>query len=350
MDKSNLTETLTAILQSKTNKVLSKSILHTADAMKISSSIDRFCQQNLGSSVVSCLYAGFSVGASFGLTLLDGREIFLKLHKPTSNEDLNAISMNSLTTISHIQGHLAEAGFPCPNVILQPIKYENSIITVQSFEDVGEQKDAHDPLIRKALARTFSELIARTQSYKAEKDLTYGRLFTTPSLYPNPHNELFNFEKTAKGAEWIDEIAITAKKVTNEVKGETVIGHADWSLKNLRLQGNKVVMVYDWDSLTLEDELNLLGIAAATFPTSWDIETKITPSPEEAYLFVREYEYFRGKSFSKKELEKIAAATTYCIAYTARCEHAIDSFGNRLEGSFRQALEKINGNKSLYFL
>ncbi|RDU38069.1 hypothetical protein DRW41_00390 [Neobacillus piezotolerans] len=109
------------------------------------------------------------------------------------------------------------------------------------------------------------------------------------------------------------------------------------------------MMVYDWDSLVVEDELNLLGIAAATFTTTWDIETKITPSREEAYEFVRDYEYHRGKLFTKKELQKISAAATFCMAYTARCEHAIDPQGERFEGSFRQALESIKGH-NLYLL
>ncbi|WP_143088982.1 hypothetical protein [Paenibacillus sp. UNC496MF] len=106
-------------------------------------------------------------------------------------------------------------------------------------------------------------------------------------------------------------------------------------------------MVYDWDSLKIEDELNILGIAAATFTTTWDVPVKITPSQEEAYAFVMEYEQSRGKRFSMNELTKISAAATYCLSYVARCEHALDSECNNYEGSFRQALASMTGDNYL---
>lgn len=37
-----------------------------------------------------------------------------------------------------------------------------------------------------------------------------------------------------------------------------------------------------------------------------------------------DYESHSGKLFTKKELEKISAATTFCIAYIARCEYVLD--------------------------
>ncbi|OCA88063.1 hypothetical protein A8F94_09590 [Bacillus sp. FJAT-27225] len=340
----NLIEALSDSLKIENNRILAESILQSTDPIAITTRIEEFCKTELGIPVARCLYVGFSVGASFGLVLEDGRKVFLKAHKQTAGDDLNSISIDTLTAVSEVQSHLATDGFPCPKVILPPRKFGEAIMTVDSYEDVGEQQDAHNPTIRNATAQAFAELIICARPLATRPGITRGRLYESRTLYPVPHNALFDFEKTAKGAEWIDEIALEAKLAAQSFKGETVLGHADWSLKNLRLKDDKVVMVYDWDSLAVDDELNLLGIAAATFPTTWDIDTKITPSREEVYLFVKEYERHRGRTFTKKELMKIAAAATYTMAYTARCEHALNPKGENFEGSFRQALiEMKNG-------
>lgn len=350
MNHTHLSYSLKKILENHHHKILSKSILHSTDANSISDDINYFCIKILGSPVKKSLYIGLSVGASFGLVLQDGRNIFLKIHRPTHNDEINAISLESLTTISNIQAQLAEKGFPCPKVIHAPVRFGKGIATIHSFEDKGKQEDAHQPVIRRAMAETLARLIQMTNSYKAVPNIRQGRLFTTKNLYPTPHNALFNFENHADGAEWIDEIARRAKNTIQSMKGETVLGHADWSVKNMRFENNEVVMTYDWDSLTLEDELHLLGIASATFTATWDIETKITPSRHEAYMFVKDYEYFRDRPFTRRELEKISADATYCMAYTARCEYSIDPECEKYEGSFRQALEQIRGENTFYLL
>ena len=97
-------------------------------------------------------------------------------------------------------------------------------------------------------------------------------------------------------------------------------------------------VVYDWDSLVLDNECILVGAAATHFPVTWYLPVRLTPTPEEAAQFVREYEDARGASFTRAEHRQIAAAATYAIAYTARCEHAIDPQGTRYAGSFREAL------------
>lgn len=179
------------------------------------------------------------------------------------------------------------------------------------------------------------------------RGLTNGRFCSSQTLYPIPHNDLFNFDNTSKGAAWIDAIAENAKKRVRDTAGHIVLGHVDWSLKHFRFANNEVVMVYDWDSLKLEDELNVLGIAAATFTTTWDIPVKVTPSQEESYSFVREYEIFRGKKFTHQEMYKISHASTYCMTYVARCEHALDPHYEKYEGSFREALRSMIGDNYL---
>lgn len=347
LNKQNLHEALNEALEDTENRIISNSILGTSNTQKIALEINDFCKRNFGSSISSCLYIGFSVGASFGLELEDGNNIFIKVHKPTSEETLTAISKESLTAISKVQKSLAESGFPCPNVLLEPTELGIGIATVDVFAVPGELKDAHNPEIRRAIAYTLAQLVRKTVPYKYMNGLTYGRFCSSRTLYPIPHNVLFNFDETSNGAEWIDAIAENAKKTVSNINGQIVLGHVDWSLKHFRFENNQVVMIYDWDSLKLEDELNILGIAAATFTTTWDIPVKITPSQEESYYFVKEYEQFRCKRFSSEEMTKISAAATYCLAYVARCEHALDPKSEKYEGSFRQALASMLGDHYL---
>ncbi|MFD1675249.1 hypothetical protein [Alicyclobacillus fodiniaquatilis] len=338
----SLNGSLTHIFEDEENQILAKSILGSTDVDKIAEDINQLCACELGSPIAHCLNVEFSVGASFGLALQDGRKIFLKIHKTNEDDRPAAITLASLTIISKIQRDLAASGFPCPSVIHEPIQTRYGVATVDAFENIGEQKDAHNSIIRGEIARTLADLIQRTQAYRSMPGLPCGRLFSSSTLYPVPHNVLFDFDGTAKGAAWIDEIARKAKMSIQDTKGEMVLGHTDWSLKHFRFKDSKIVMIYDWDSLKLEDELNLLGIAAATFTTTWDIKTKITPSVEECYAFVKDYEFYRGRPFTKQAFEKISAAITYCMAYISRCEFALDADGEKFEGSFRQALQEMN--------
>jgi hypothetical protein len=157
-------------------------------------------------------------------------------------------------------------------------------------------------------------------------------------LWPEPHNALFDFEATAKGAEWIDEVAEEAKRIIDGFDDEVVVGHTDWSVDQMRFKSGEVSVVYDWDSVRLEREVVVLGTAAATFTATWRFGVPNPPSTEETWLFVEDYEVARGNPFSGEERAAIAAATIYVMAYTARCEHALDQKGKDLPGSFREAL------------
>ena len=123
-----------------------------------------------------------------------------------------------------------------------------------------------------------------------------------------------------------------------------VLGHCDWSMKNMRFIDDEIAMVYDWDSIILQDEYHILATAASTFPMTWDIPVRIVPIQEEAYDFVIEYEQARGKKFSEKEWKKISACVTYYFCYTARCQV---SAGDTYEGSFIEALSNMSGGNYL---
>lgn len=347
MVERSLYERLKKLFENETNLILSKSIVGTTDAVSLAEFVDVFCNTYLQSEVEECLYAGFSVGASFGLKLKDGQEIFLKINKPNNDDSIAQCSFEGMKAISTVQEKLSESKFPCPEVVISPIEYGDVIVTVNSYNDIGVQKDAHNPSIRKAIAEKYGQLIKLTDPYIKTYGFKYFNFYKNDKLFPSPHNALFDFNKAGTAADWIDNIASRSKKIINSIPENLVLGHCDWSLKHFRFINDEIVMIYDWDSLCLQDEYHLLGIAASTFTTTWDIPVRITPSQNEAYEFVREYENARGKKFTKEELMKISACSTYIISYTARCELAVDPDNNNFEGSFRQALSKMVGDNYL---
>ena len=149
---------------------------------------------------------------------------------------------------------------------------------------------------------------------------------------------LVDFGATEEGAEWIDEVAAQAKRALDSFDGKVVIGHTDWSVGQMRFKDGEVSVVYDWDSVRAEREVVVVGTAAATFTATWRFGVPNPPSPEEAWSFVEEYEAARQSVFSEEERVAIAAAAIYVMAYTARCEHALDPEGKNLPGSFREVL------------
>lgn len=126
-----------------------------------------------------------------------------------------------------------------------------------------------------------------------------------------------------------------------------VIGHADWSAKHFRFEEGRVCVIYDWDSLRLDKEINLVGHTATHISSTEYFDVPRRASPEEARLFVEEYEMARRAPFSEQECVAISAAATYGLAYTARYEHALVPEEKDVSGSFREALSSC-GEKYLH--
>jgi aminoglycoside phosphotransferase (APT) family kinase protein len=250
-----------------------------------------------------------SIGALFGVRLRDGRRVALKVHVRVAEDYLDAMQ--------RVQSHLAARGFPCPRPLAR-----RGAATVEEWVDHGSYRDAHEPGVRRAMAAT----LARLHALAREQEARPRRAFLVEqesSLWPTPHNALFDFGATADGAEWIDEVAREARAARGAA-GETVVGHTDWSVKHLRFDdGLRPTVVYDWDSLHTGLEPHLVGIAAATFTYTEHLPVEVWPEPAEARAFLDEYEQARGTPFARDERRAAEAAAVYSSAYGARCTHAV---------------------------
>lgn len=324
---------IAAEVASREGKILAESVLGTADPRRVASDLDAFCSSVLGSPVEGVLFCDISIGAVFGLRLGDARRVVLKAHRPAQDAGL-------LVSVHRVQLHLSNRGFPCPRPVLGPTPFGAGLANVDELVDAGEFADAHEPEIRREMARTLVRLVELASEMPGEVRAPLGgRSWPKDGLWPPPHNALFDFESTAPGAEWIDEIAGEAKRIAEEsAPVGTVVGHGDWSANQMRFEGSKVSVAYDWDSLRLDKETTFVGHTATHFPYTERLDIPTAPSPEEVRLFVEEYEAARVAPFSRRERAALFAAATYGLAYTARCEHAVDPGGAWFRGSRREAL------------
>ncbi len=244
-----------------------------------------------------------------------------------------------LEAVYRVQRHLFTREFPCPEPITGPLPFGRGLATVEAFVDEGEFVDAHEPRIRREMARALARAIELASEVQGVQGLSQGWTWPEDRLWPEPHNALFDFESTAAGAEWIDAFARRVRLSNPHSVGRVVVGHADWSAKHFRFEDGGIRVVFDWDSLRLDKEPLIVGTAVATFPATWYLEVRSrAPSPDEMRAFIEEYEAARGTSFSRREREAVVSAAAYVITYSARCEHAVDPEGNDLRGSFREAL------------
>jgi hypothetical protein len=291
-----------------------RDVLGTVDPDEIRARV-----RELEPETVEIFYFAASVGALFGLALGDGSRVALKVHKRYGD----GVYFNEM---QQIQTVLADAGFPAP----RPLGLRRDA-TIEAWLDDGAFRDAHEPDVRRAMARElvrFHELATGSGLRPRRPFFPLG----DEALWPVPHNVLFDFEATRDGAEWIDDIARAVKPMRESGHGTEVVGHTDWSAKHLRFDGAlQLTAVYDWDSVNTDLEPVLVGNAAGSFTYTEELpcEVFLWPSAEESIAFMDEYEASRGVPFTSAERRSAHAACVYLRAYAARCGHAFGADARR---------------------
>jgi hypothetical protein len=290
------------VIEVEPGDLVVESIFGTTDPGEIWAEVTTMCPE-----AVDCFLFEASVGALLGLVVRGGDRVALKVRRRATAERLAAVQL--------VQEHLWRYGFPCP----RPLGVRGRG-TLEEWREDGERRDAHEPEARRALAQLFLRLVTLTRAVRPTVDLPPFFPRADGPLWPEPHNVLFDFETTATGAEWIDEIAAAAKALRDQGGGDVVVAHLDWTAKHIRWAGIKAKVVYDWDSLSIGYEAVFVGEAAAHF--TYDIGP--LPSVDETLQFVADYERSRSSAFTRAEQATAAAAAVYARAYTTRCTHALD--------------------------
>jgi hypothetical protein len=312
-----------------------KAIFGTADAAEIAAQVDAFCREHLGAAVAGALFENASVGNVHGLVLEDGRRVVLKAHQLT-------MELPHLRAVQRLVRHLNDAGFPAPRPLVEVAPLAHGHAWVEELLDRGTWEDPHRAEVRRAMAEGLAEVVRLCEQVPGVEGLRSEPLGAVQDgrLWPVPHSKLFDFEKTAKGAEEIDALARAAREVlASGDRGLRVAGHHDLRAEHVRFErrGGVPVLVatYDWDSLMLTHETSLVGINAHAFAADWSSDPpRVSPAPsfDEARAYVAEYEAARGGRFTGEQRRCVGASFAYAVAYTARCAHSIG--GTPEEGGF----------------
>jgi hypothetical protein len=334
---------LSAFSWDEWDRLLARSVFGTDDNDAVEEMVQRWVRQTTGGSV-SIVSWEISVGAVIGLEFGDGRKAALKVWPGDGEQGLYGSTGKQRAAQVRIQSAMAEAGYPAPKVLAGLSVLGPGMAMLMAFDRSGEATDVRMPGVRDAMARGLAEFVSAAARYHIEADLPDWRVRPDEPLWPKPHNVLFDFEKTAADAEWIDAIATPARERMKSAQSPLVVGHGDWSAKNMRVGKSRtdeprIAVVYDWDSVMLAPETFVVGSAAAHFPVTWELPVPETPEPGEMAAFVSVYEDARRRKFSHADLEEIAAYATFSRAYKARCEHC----GDGPWGGSRAALKALGG-------
>jgi hypothetical protein len=138
------------------------------------------------------------------------------------------------------------------------------------------------------------------------------------------HTSLFDFDRTAAGAEWIDAYAEQAHAVLWSFPPDAeIVTHGDWRLGNVEVAGGALRAVYDWSSLQRRGEAEAVGTAAVGYGAWWDNDGRKAATPGEAAAFLSAYERASGTGFSDQQRRIAGAAAVAHLAFVARCEHSM---------------------------
>jgi len=223
-------------------------------------------------------------------------------------------------------------------------KFGNTHAGLYQFME-GRKEDGHKSVIRSELAKYLAEFISIVDNHKLQPVENFFQQAAKKRLWPLPHNILFNLEKSSKDSGWIAKKAIPAKMKIADSNFKKILAHTDWGIKNSIFKNKKIIGIFDWDSLGSMSEPEMVGRAAAQFTADWESNYKITPSPEEGRLFVKEYQKYRGKEFTQDEYKIVSASADYLICIISRFEHA----GNNKAIHPYQDLLKACGKNSFLF-
>ncbi len=273
--------------------------------------IDELTLAELGVTCAGGLFAKKSVGAVFGLVLESGEPAVLKLFN-------RSYSLAELRAMHRCLATAAEQGYPVPRARSPVFDAGDGVSGAFYAYMDGEQRDAHEPSVRRELARRLAELNELLAPLDADELPPSPAALET--LWPAPQHVWERHDLDNEETRFIDAHGKAAQLVLKKSKLKLVVTHLDWGVKNIRFRDDSVCAVYDSDSLHAASEAECVGRAAAQFTAQWEHPVMLTPSPEEAQAFLEEYQLATGRRFSRAERGVGAAAARYVVAQVARQE------------------------------
>jgi hypothetical protein len=315
-------------------------ILATRDSHVVAEAFTSAIERALSASPEQLLFYKVSSGIVIGCTLADGRSVVLKAHQGDRTAE-------GLTAQRLVQRAALQAGFHAPEPLLGPHIFGAGHLTIDSYVSAGV------PVNTLPLPGEAPESWAALRGLLAEQLITIGQLAATvdpnhcltrisllapDSIYPVPHSPMFDFSKTAPGAEWIDTIAEAALANIRAIEATkplpTITTHCDLRAENVHVSvdGSSLAAIWDWDSVETASEAWHVGSSARAFSLDFSRDNGTCtdigiPTLGEMLAFINDCQTARGSAYTPAEYQATIAWMHHALAYSARCEHALIDAG-----------------------
>lgn len=256
-----------------------EAVFGTSDAQLAGDVVADWCRAVLGADVEAFLFSSFRLGNVWGVRLSDGRAVVVKVHRPSQRPE-------RLRAVFDIQARLWSAGFPCPRPLVPPRPLGRGTAIVEESLGGDASPDGHDARVRGAMAEGLARQISLLRDLEAPAGLMRSRPpwidFRAGGLWAQSDDPALDFESVDGGIESIDEVARRAKaRLLALPRTGLVIGHSDYEAHNVRVSDGVLEAVFDWDSLVVEREDVVVGVAAGVFTAHPDPGLRDAPSEQE---------------------------------------------------------------------
>jgi hypothetical protein len=268
-----------------------------------------WCEVHLGSPAESELFRTGHLTRVIGTRLADGREVVVRV-RPAAPR---------IAACTEVQRRLFDSGYPCPQPLAGPAALDEYEATAESYIAGGTVLPDSG-----RTAQPFGAALAQMVHLAPRP----GQM---PSLAPAPAWAAWNHHQgelwpwpedldvdlnQVDGFGWIDAAGQAARQRLQEGQDQTVIGHGDWITDNLRWDRNRLLVAYDWDSLIVDSEAVIAGLAAAIY--LYPALVTVTETRD----FLDAYASARGRPFSTGDLQRGWAAGVWTRAFDAKEEQA----------------------------
>jgi hypothetical protein len=299
---------------------IERDVLGTDHPSDIAQIFERFCVEGLNARSAGGLFYRASAGCVLGIHLEDGEDVVIKAFQRRWDSSF-------LAEVQVAQGRVAAGELPCPRPLLSPTPIRpgrSNLAVVETFLADPGMRPGGSAAARRVSAEGLARQIVLCAGLPGAARLEQHPLRTPDGgLYGDPHSPLFDFDATGEGAEWIDDLARHASMIREEDESTPVVAHTDWSARNVRFDEQRLLAVYDWDSLALVTEGTAIGQAAMSWSVTADPGGTVFPELDSVLGYIHDYEEARGTPLSTGQRRAAKAAAAYVLAYTARCEHSL---------------------------
>jgi Phosphotransferase enzyme family len=272
-------------------------------------SVTAWCEAHLGSPAQSELFRTGHLTRVIGTRLADGREVVARV-RPAAPR---------IAACTEVQRRLFDSGYPCPQPLAGPAPLDEYEATAESYIAGGATLPDSGRAAR-PFAATLAQLVRQAPRPGQVPSLAPAPAWAAwnhsqGGLWPRPEDLDVDLNQV-DGFGWIDAAGQAARRKLREGQDQAVIGHGDWITDNLRWDGNRLLVAYDWDSLIADGEAVIAGLAAAIY--LYPALATVAETGE----FLDAYATARGRPFSPGELQRCWAAGVWTRAFDAKQQQA----------------------------